>query len=298
MLDFFVPTLADKPMITDAVRRGGFRGADFNFNNMILWRSTYHPLVAKFGDGIIIMSGSLENPFYFCPIATGGLPSAIDAIIEDAERRGAKARIRGITDAELPEFMRFYGDTFEITADERSFDYIYSIDKLADLPGKKLHAKRTHINRFDEQNDWSFEPITADNIAECRAMCMDWMRIHTEKTGSSYSGEKKALASMFRNFDRLELDGGMIRSSGRVVAFSVGGVLAGDTYDIHFEKAYADIQGSYAVINREFARYVREKHPEIVYINREEDMGLPGLRKAKQSYYPDILLKKYTAVRR
>ena len=97
------------------------------------------------------------------------------------------------------------------------------------------------------------------------------------------------------HFEALGLEGGLIRINGSVAAFTIGDRLNGDTYDVHFEKAYAGIQGAYAMINREFARWVREHHPDIKYLNREEDMGVEGLRKAKESYYPDLLLEKYTA---
>ena len=94
----------------------------------------------------------------------------------------------------------------------------------------------------------------------------------------------------------LGLEGGLIRVYGEVVAFTIGDRLSADTYDVHFEKAYGELQGAYAMINREFARWVREHHPEVKYLNREDDMGVPGLRKAKESYYPDLLVEKHTAI--
>jgi hypothetical protein len=88
----------------------------------------------------------------------------------------------------------------------------------------------------------------------------------------------------------------MLKADGQVMAFTMGNLIQPDTYDVNFEKAFAHIQGAYPMINREFARYIREKYPEVVYLNREDDMGLPGLRKAKESYHPDILLCKGTAI--
>ena len=94
--------------------------------------------------------------------------------------------------------------------------------------------------------------------------------------------------------DALELEGGLITVQGKPVAFSLGSLTTPECFNVHFEKAFADIQGSYPTIAREMARMVRERHPEVKWLNREDDMGLEGLRKAKLSYYPEILLEKYT----
>lgn len=107
-----------------------------------------------------------------------------------------------------------------------------------------------------------------------------------------------ALRTAMEYYDQLGLEGGLIRVYGEVVAFTMGDFLTRDTFDVHFEKAYSELQGAYAMINREFARWVRAKHPEIKYLNREDDMGVEGLRKAKESYYPDLMVEKYAAVLR
>ena len=144
-----------------------------------------------------------------------------------------------------------------------------------------------------------FEPLTDANIPECIAMDNAWF---AQRDSEMEAEEKKQLGyendavhDALRNFDALGLIGGLIRAGGQVVAFSLGDRLGTDTFDVHFEKAFGDIQGAYAVINREMARYVRQTYPDVVYLNREDDVGIEGLRKAKLSYYPDILLEKYTA---
>ena len=108
--------------------------------------------------------------------------------------------------------------------------------------------------------------------------------------------EGSGLGTAMGGYGELGPEGGLIRVYGEVVAFTIGDRLSADTYDVHFEKAYGELQGAYAMINREFARWVRARHPEIRYLNREDDMGVEGLRKAKQSYYPDLMVEKHTAV--
>ena len=180
-----------------------------------------------------------------------------------------------------------------------SFDYIYSIDKLADLKGKKMHAKRNHINRFNENYpDWMFEPLTPDNRDLCRAMAAEWRSRRAEEVTEyekhQYADESVAIHRALDEMEELGIEGGLIRAGGRIVAFALGSRLSIDGYDIHFEKAFDDVQGAYSAINREMARYVRTKYPDVKWINREDDLGLEGLRKAKLSYYPDLLLEKFT----
>jgi len=128
--------------------------------------------------------------------------------------------------------------------------------------------------------------ISDDNIEETWNMNVEWCKRNDCKRSSSLRKEYCAVARCFENYRALELEGGIIRAGGKIVAFTIGEKLNPNTYVIHIEKAFSDIQGAYQMINREFAAYIKEKYPEIVYVNREEDMGDEGLRKAKLSYYP------------
>ena len=107
-------------------------------------------------------------------------------------------------------------------------------------------------------------------------------------------GEHAAIARAFEHYDALDLLGGALFAEGELVGFTVGEKISADTFDVHFEKARADLNGAYPTVNREFVKLVRERYPEIAYINREDDMGLENLRKSKESYDPDILLRKFT----
>jgi hypothetical protein len=189
-----------------------------------------------------------------------------------------------------------YPDLFSYEAGRDAFDYVYSIDKLASLSGKKLHAKRNHINVFKKNHQWSFELITKENLGECYAMNEQWCKEMECSEEIGLKQENCATRRFFRYYNELGLDGGLIRAEGKVIAFTMGEVLNSDTYDIHIEKALRDIQGGYPMINREFAAYIKDKYPHIIWINREEDMGYEGLRKAKESYFPDKMEEKYLAV--
>ena len=171
--------------------------------------------------------------------------------------------------------------------------------RLADLPGKKLHAKRNHIRRFDDQfPDWLLEDITPANVPECVELERQWAAIRQEEAGediNTVSEETVAVIEALYHMDKLGLEGALIRADGSPVAFSLGGLITPEVFDVNFEKAFGDIQGAYPAINREMARLVRARHPQVKWLNREDDLGLEGLRRAKLSYYPDLLLEKYTA---
>ena len=164
--------------------------------------------------------------------------------------------------------------------------------------------KAEHIHRFEENcPDWAVEEITVENLAECAEMDLEWNRLYRQErengaeTTQSRMDERHAMSKAFAHYDALGLTGLLLRTGGRVVAFTMGSPIGADTFDIHFEKAYGEIQGAYAMINRAFARWIRDHYPQVCYLNREDDMGLEGLRKAKESYYPDCMVEKYTLVR-
>ena len=171
-----------------------------------------------------------------------------------------------------------------------AFDYLYEIETLAELKGKKYQAKRNHINRFQEAwPNWRTERIGPDNLAVCRELTHKWCAEHEAE------GDLRALEKAFLHYDELEFEGIVLFADDQTpVGFSMGNRISRDTFDVNFEKAFADVQGAYPLVNREFARMIRERHPEIRYLNREDDMGIEGLRKAKESYHP-IFLEKYIA---
>jgi hypothetical protein len=144
--------------------------------------------------------------------------------------------------------------------------------------------------------------MTRQSLPECLKMDEQWDRQSRDREGSEEAAdlthEAAALRCAVSSFDALQLEGGVLRVFGEVVAFTIGDRLSNDTYDVHFEKAYGELQGAYTMINRLFAAWIREHHPDIRYLNREDDMGVEGLRKAKASYYPDLMVEKYSAVQR
>ena len=292
-LEFRTISLDDRALITRLSRASGFRCTDYCFTSMYVWQDYYALQISRAGERIVPRLLG-ETPRYSFPFGTGELYPVIEAMRGDAAEFGAPLFMRGIPKSMLPALKALYPD-LEFVLDRDSCDYVYEAEKLATLAGKKLHAKRNHIHRFEEQNEWSFEPVTAANLSEVMAMSDEWMEQNYREKHREYQSERMALSRAFLAFEALGLEGGLLRSGGKVIAYTLGEMLSDDTYVLHFEKAFADIQGAYAMINRENAKRILELHPEVVYINREEDLGLEGLRKAKESYYPAFLEEKYSA---
>lgn len=301
MLDFQKPQLSDKPWVDELLGYSNYRGSEYNFTNLFVWNGVYGQKLARMGDYLLVHACSRAGCSYFYPAGRGDIKQAIDLLRQDAAERDEPFRLVCMTRSQTEEVERLYPGKFQFTQDRDGSDYLYEIDRLADLGGKKLHNKRTHINRFEENNpDWIFEEITTTSLPECLDMNRQWYSHSIDKEGADPAAdltpEGKALGLAAANFEALGLKGGLVRVQGKVIAFTIGDPLSSDTFDVHFEKAYSDIQGAYAVINRQFARWVREHYPNVRYLNREDDMGVEGLRKAKQSYYPDLMAEKHVAL--
>lgn len=298
MIQFKSIELCDKPWIDACVMAENTRSADFNFANMFLWDAEYKQSAAKIGSRMAARLDYLDVPFFAYPVGTGDLYTAIEALREYAAAQEFPFLVAGVTEETRAGLEAVYPGKLVYTPEREYFDYVYEAERLATLSGKKLHAKRNHINRFLEENpDWHFELLTEELFPECRSMLASWTENHggNEETAEGLSAEHTAIELAFRHYDVLGLEGGALFSGEKLIAFTIGEKISADTFDIHFEKAPADVQGAYPMINREFVRLILEKHPEIKYINREDDMGLDGLRKAKLSYDPAFLVEKYSA---
>lgn len=301
MTPFQFPKATDAAWVKPLLNAEGLALCNYSFPVLFCWQHAYDFRYAREGDRLLTRLTSSLGHSYLWPVGEGDPKPALDAITQDAREEGQPLRLIALTQYHKNWLEANYPDRFAFEEARDGFDYLYDIDRLADLPGKKLHAKRNHINRFMENNpSWTYEEITPETLPACLEMDKEWYRRSMVREGLAeerdLGDEGRALRLAMEHYHELGLEGGLIRVYGEVVAFTMGDMLCADTFDVHFEKAYGELQGAYAMINREFARQVRARHPEIKYLNREDDMGVEGLRKAKQSYYPDLMVEKHTAV--
>ncbi len=267
------------------------KSCEYSFTNLCIWGRQQ---AAMAGDFLVLFAQFDRKTVYPFPVGQGNVKPVLDAIIADARQRGIPCCITGLNEENMQTLETLYPGQFRFSCDRGSYDYVYSIDDLADLKGRKYQKKRNHVNRFRTlYPDHRFEPLTAENLEAVRAMAENWYRIRQENAPEgNYHLEHTALSRAFDNFTQLPLDGLVLMQGTEVLAFTIASPLSEDTMDVHFEKAREDIDGAYAVINQAFAQHLREKYPQLRYLDREEDMGLEGLRQAKLSYCPDHMKEK------
>ena len=295
MLSFQPVTLCDKAWVDEIVRAENSPSADFNFGNIYIWDKRYRQLICRCEGRMLTKLRYAGKPFFVFPIGSGPLRPAVETLREYAAFKGYSFCLRGITEKNRQELEAEYPGCFAYEEDADNADYIYLAEKLSTYAGKALHGKKNHCNRFEAENDWDFVPLTRELIPGCLDMLDLWSEENAERLDKSISYEHDAVVRAFAAYERLGLDGGVLRIGGKIVGFTVGEMTCEDTFDVHFEKAEGSINGAYPMVCREFVRMLMKKYPSLVYINREDDMGLEPLRRSKLSYKPEYLLKKYTA---
>ncbi len=284
--------IEDKEWFDSFVIKNGYGTLEYNFTTAFIWRKIFNTKACE-ADGCLICMADIKKPSFLYPCGDGDKKSAIDKIISYCADMGMKTFFHGVSEKAREELEKMYPDKFEFAEDRDSGDYIYETQSLMTLSGKKLSAKRNHINRFEENYpDWKYEPITKENIDEAYQMNLKWCDGEDCQNDEGLRNEACAVRQAFKYFFDLKLDGGLLRAGGQVVAFSMGDKLDNDIYLVHIEKAFADINGAYPMINKQF---VINNASGYKYVDREDDAGVEGLRRAKLSYRPYAVAKKYIA---
>lgn len=294
MIDFHRASLSDKAPYDELLLSAPERGCEYSFANIYMWGRQE----IAFLDGCVAFFSHFQGKtLYPYPIGPGDKRAVLEAILQDAKDRGIPCRLTGMTGADRGEVEGWFPGRFAFLGARDNYDYVYSIDALADLRGRKLQKKRNHFNRFQAAHpDYRIEPLNCENFSRAQHMVNDWYlaRRQTDPHGD-YFLESLAMAKAFRQYGPLAMEGIVLLDGDTVLAVTMGSRMAEDTFDIHFEKAREDVDGAYPAINCEFARYLRLKYPGVKFLNREDDMGLEGLRKAKLSYHPDHMIEKHWA---
>lgn len=294
MIEFNPITLEDKKIYEQYLPDGNERGCEYSFANLYLWG---RQRIAFLHNHVVLFSQYNRRSVYPYPVGNSDKKAVLDAIIADAKERGIPCRFTGLNADSKQTLEELYPDMFLFHCDQDSFDYVYSIDDLADLKGQKYHRKRNHYNRFRSTfPSYTVEALSEENLPMVKEMVDNWYKNRLlANPDADFHMEQAALGKAFRHYKELDMEGLVLLNEGEVLAITLGSQMSENTFDVHFEKARPDVDGAYTAINCEFAQYIRSKYPQIQFLNREEDMGLEGLRKAKQSYYPHHMVEKYWA---
>jgi len=295
MLDFRQVSLSDRDWIEPLIRNSGELGCEYSFGNIFMWSDLYATKIAKAGN-FLTAEERVHCLSFLYPVGSGSdeeLVALLHQLYLYAKQEGCPFRLHRISDAGAARLERLMPVKFRLIPQRDDVDYLYRSEDLINLAGKKYHGKRNHIARFiEEYPDWSFEAITRDNADECLALTRNWLEQHGNNDPVLLI-EQKAIELGFAHFEQMGLVGGLLRCGGRVAAYTFGEPINERVFVTHVEKASVDFCNAYPMLNREFAARMLSGYE---LINREEDMGIEGLRKAKLSYHPHILYGKYVTV--
>lgn len=291
MTEFKNITMNDKDCLKEFLINSGNYNCEMSFGNNVLWDKDHLLQYVIYRNVLIYRMVSEEGCVYCTPDFKGKYDEILGFIDKDAALLGKNYKITCLS---AEDINKIDGEAYEITTDRNYTDYIYLVDKLVALSGSKLRKKKNHLNYFLKNYKYSYENISYDNKEECKEMKNKWL-LTREEVNESLLFESSIIDKALDNFEEFDFMGGLIRVNGEVKAFTLGEKLNNKTFVTHIEKAMDDMRGLYNLINWEFAKELQQLGYS--YVNREEDMGIEGLRKAKLSYEPEMLQHKYVATR-
>ncbi|MBR5654114.1 MAG: DUF2156 domain-containing protein [Prevotella sp.] len=296
-MTFHPLTLFDREAMQAVTLHSGRRNCNYTFANLVGWQFWYYTEVCVLENAVVLRYTFDGRRAYMVCTSEGLSLQLIEALFDDSN---GDLTLIGLEDSQVAQLstikvplalwrgVRGEASPFSISVEpvRDQYDYIYRRTDLATLHGRHLDAKRNHINRFRAAHpDFEYRPLAPEFFDECRRLTEIWQE---EKDASdTIDVEKYVMETIFSNWDALGMTGGSIFVDGRMVAFTYGSAVTTDTLDVCVEKADRHVEGAFAIINQQFAEHLPEQY---IYLNREEDMGIPGLRQAKLSYHPEILL--------
>ena len=270
--------------------------SEYIFTNLLMWGTDGRIKLAEWDDALFfLLQYGRQEPFFFAPLTLspgGDYPRAVAAAEAYALHNGITPLFKAISGPLKDAFSQCEG--YELIEDRDNHDYIYRMEDLLTLAGKKLHAKRNHINQFRARYDYAYVRVTPAMLDECMEVYCAWIA-GKDVFEPGVLGEMEAIRQILTHMDFLGVKGGGIRVDGKLVAFTLGEKISDEMAVIHIEKADAGMPGLYSFINQQF---IEHEFTDVRFINREEDMGLEGLRRAKLSYYPVTLLEKFEGRRK
>jgi hypothetical protein len=272
--------LEDKDVFDAYLERDPSEVCELVFANIYMWKDSEHPRWTTLNGSLcVLVEPDFEPPYALPPVGGERVPETVAVLL------GRVPRLSRVPEA----FVARHGAGFAVREDRANFDYVYARSELAELKGKKFDGKRNRIRKFESTCAHEYHPLTRADVPGCARLLEDWFE--EKRNGDPYmKAEKIAIVEALATFERIGLMGGVVKVGGRIEAFTMGGRLTADTAVIPIEIANPGLVGLAQWINREF---VRREWADCTFVNREQDMDVEGLRKAKLSYQPVRLVKKF-----
>lgn len=292
MSEFKKLTIGDIELIRKYLSYTSFQSCDYSAANIILWSEVYNTEYILVEDMLIMKFRSNDKIQFTFPLGKNNLKKAFEWIMDYCYKNNIPFQINPVEPSMFELIEQLYPGKYMIQYNRDNYDYVYSREALKELSGKKYHGKKNHINKFKKINpEWAYEDISFENKEECIEMVKKWCVLNDCGDDEEKVAEICVVIKAIKYMEELNLIGGVVRTREGIVALTMGEAINDDTFIIHFEKAFASIQGSYTMINQQF---IENRLINFNFINREEDMGIEGLRKAKESYHPLYLIEKGT----
>jgi hypothetical protein len=282
--------IEDKAVFNRYLRQDHPQISELTFTNLFIWRHRHRPGWLQRGDCLLIIFRPKEGaPFGLPPIGSGDKKKALDYLFQELETLTPEARVCRVDKGFVEEHVN--PDQYGVNLDRDNSDYVYRTRDLINLTGRKYHRKKNHLNRFVKNNTFEYRPLDKDLVSSFLDMQESWCQMRECVEQPDLLSEDFAVHEALTCFEDLDYRGGAIVMDSKVEAYALGETLNEETAVIHIEKANPEIPGLYAAINQCFCS---NEWADMTYINREQDLGSEGLRKAKQSYYPHHMVDKYT----
>ncbi len=267
--------------------------SEYTYTNLFAFKKTYDFKVSLLKDNLIILKDK-EPASVFCPVGGSSITETIDMVFDYFIQSGRPPVIERVPESFINTYL-YDSEKYTVEESREHFDYVYDMQTLIELKGRKFHDKKNKVNKFRNEYTYEYITLTPGLVRECIEFEDYWCEVKECQKYYGLKRERCAILAMLENYEELNLTGGAIKTEGKIVALTIGEKFLPDTLVIHVEKANIDIPGLYQVINQEFLIH---EAGDCTYVNREQDLDIDGLRRAKMSYHPVKFIKKYRVIQR
>ncbi|NHI91233.1 MAG: DUF2156 domain-containing protein [Candidatus Lokiarchaeota archaeon] len=291
-------TIGDKPLFDTYLKKYSPEISELTFTNLFIWQDYYETKFFEWNDHLIIFSDSFfqksnsykankQNLFLLPPIGPS-VAKIITNLYEEIVNIEVHRCPRNITE-EIKTYPTFSLNQLTIFDDRNNWDYVYDKNDLINLSGNKFYQKRKLLKRFNQKYKHKFQLLNEELLEDCKKLQLEWCNKNECMLNEDLQQEQKAILKAIDHYSELNYRGGVLFIEDECVAYTFGELLNKDTLVIHVEKAHVEYEGAYQAINNFF---IKKCCKDVKYVNREQDLGSPGLRQAKSTYNPHHMIEK------